>query len=95
MEEEEGGGGAVRMSDGKVRVLYRTSRNEGFEGLAIAYGTILAFAISVGRQYYATAQYLSRHNGCLVSEYESYPIVWQGVKFRGSDRTSKNTPIAC
>lgn len=45
MEEEEGGGGAVRMSDGRVRVLYRTSRNEGFEGLAIAYGTIQAFAV--------------------------------------------------
>lgn len=45
MEEEEGGGGAVRMNGGRVRVLYRTSRNEGFEGLALAYGTIQAFAV--------------------------------------------------
>ncbi len=41
MEDKEGRSGALTMSDGRVRMLYGNSQNEGFQGLVAAYCSIL------------------------------------------------------
>ena len=69
MGEKQGGGGAVRIGDRRVRMLYRTSLNKIFEGLNVACGTILVYwegntTLMPGSQYL--------HNDCLASESESY-----------------------
>ncbi len=41
MEDKEGRSGALTMSDGRVRMMYCNSRNGGFQGLVVAYCSIL------------------------------------------------------